>query len=521
MAVTLQAGMVVAGRFRLERELGRGGMGAVWLARHESLEVPCALKFIVESSANTTTVRQRFEREAKAAALLRSPHVVHILDYGVWDDVPYLAMEYLEGEDLGARLESRGRLSPAETYYIVAQLSRALTKAHAAGIVHRDLKPENIFLVQDDGAELVKVLDFGIAKQVTPTIHDGTTKTGAIVGTPFYVSPEQARGIKQVDHRSDLWSVAVVVYRCLTGALPFYSEALGDLLIKIMTQKPPVPSAVRPELGPAFDAWWEKAIALEPEARFQSARELADGLAQAFNLDVERGGRAPRGSEPSLPDFVRTPMPSDVGLTPLGAEARAAGSNKLADTMPDASSSAPEWGAGASSSGAVAGSSGKFGLGATDQTAAASIHEEAEAIPTRNPWPAWLFLATLIIGGAGGIVFLMFESVRRDRAEAAATAPTITTIDTADINSLANALASQAPLSTSSAPQPVARPRYVARPQLAATNGSAAASASARLSSSAAPGPLPSSTPPAVPTTAPTSSGDGPSSEPPGDAGSR
>ena len=273
--------LVIAERFRLNSLLGRGGMGSVWHATHLGLDIPCAVKFIEGPHAAMPEAHARFGREAKAAAQLRSPHVVQILDHGVWDGTPYMAMELLEGEDLGKRLARYGRMHPKDVCFIVAQVARALTKAHAAGIVHRDLKPDNVFLVRDDDREIAKVLDFGIAK-ATGAIDGSNTKTGAMLGTPYYMSPEQAQGTKAVDHRSDVWSLGVIVYLALTGRLPFESEALGDLLMKIMVSPMPVPSHVAPDLPPAFDAWWAQAANRDPAHRFQSAKELSDALAMVF-----------------------------------------------------------------------------------------------------------------------------------------------------------------------------------------------------------------------------------------------
>jgi serine/threonine protein kinase len=281
--LTPVAGTIVAERFRLMRPLGQGGMGSVWLAQHIGLDVPCAIKFMHASDVSDE-VRLRFVREGRVAAQIRSPHVVQILDHGVWEGAPYIAMEYLEGEDLDDRIRRVGRLGPRETLAIVAQVSRALTRAHAAGLVHRDLKPANIFIVHDDDREIAKVLDFGIAKDSTPRVAS-TTKTGSLLGTPAYMSPEQAQGTKNVDHRSDLWSLAVVVFECLTGKLPFDSEAFGDLLLKIMVKPLPIPSQVAP-VPAGFDAWWARAASREPEARFQSARELSDALAIALDISM-------------------------------------------------------------------------------------------------------------------------------------------------------------------------------------------------------------------------------------------
>lgn len=281
----LEPGTVIAGRFRLIRELGRGGMGSVWIAHHQSLEVDCAVKFISAEIATVPGALARFEREAKAAAQLKSPNVVQVHDFGVTQEgQAFIAMELLVGEDLGKRLERVGRLDPRSTHHIISEVARALSKAHAFGIVHRDLKPDNIFLAKDDDRELVKVLDFGIAKATTgDSFGNSTTRTGALLGSPNFMSPEQAQGNKTVDHRSDLWSLAVVAYECITGQLPFESTALGDLLMKIMVGPIPIPSQAA-QVPPGFDAWWLKAASRNPDERFQSAREFASALGAALSL---------------------------------------------------------------------------------------------------------------------------------------------------------------------------------------------------------------------------------------------
>src|SRR6202142_1538462 len=193
MAIQPAQNVVIAERFRLNRLLGRGGMGSVWHATHLGLDVPCAVKFIEGEGAQVPEVQARFEREAKAAAPLRSPHVVQILDHGVCEGTPYIAMELLDGEDVGKRLAKIGKIHPRDLNVIITQVCRALTKAHAVGIVHRDLKPDNIFLVHDDDREIAKVLDFGIAKRDQNSLQGSNTKTGAMLGTPYYMSPEQAQ----------------------------------------------------------------------------------------------------------------------------------------------------------------------------------------------------------------------------------------------------------------------------------------------------------------------------------------
>jgi eukaryotic-like serine/threonine-protein kinase len=284
---SLAAGQVLAGRYRLVAPLGRGAMGEVWRAEHVSLGAPVAVKVIVDAGFDEANPMReelltRFFREAQAAAALRSPHVVQILDHGVDGGIPYIAMELLEGETLEQRLDRINILPHGQTAEFVTHIARAISKAHEAGIVHRDLKPGNVFLVRNDDEEIAKVLDFGIAK-ITPTagFEEGAggvaTRTGSVVGTPCYMSPEQALGNKTIDSRSDLWSLAVIAFECVVGRRPFDSEAFGDLIVQICARPIPVPS----KMGPApdgFDAWFAKAACREVEGRFQSARELADAL---------------------------------------------------------------------------------------------------------------------------------------------------------------------------------------------------------------------------------------------------
>lgn len=270
------AGTVLAGRYRLVRLVGRGGMGSVWEGEHLTLHTPVALKLINPGSADERA-RARFLREAQAAAGLRSPHVVQIFDYGVHETTPYMVMELLAGETLAARLEREGRLSPAMTLEFTTHVIRAVARAHEAELVHRDLKPENIFIVASDAGEVLKVLDFGIAKAMADDSVDVRTRTGAIVGTPFYMSPEQLMASSRVDGRADLWSIAVIVYECLLGRRPFAGESLAEIVVAVMTGAPPVPSA-HGVVPAGFDAWFARATLRDPDARFQSASALLEAL---------------------------------------------------------------------------------------------------------------------------------------------------------------------------------------------------------------------------------------------------
>ena len=272
-AAKLEVGSVVGGRYRLERELARGGMGTVWVGRDEQLDRAVAIKFMDPEIASNKAHRQRFKQEAKAAAGLDTPHVVQIYEYGFERGLPYIVMELLRGEDLHARLKRVKRVNFTMAARVVVQIARALRQAHAVGIVHRDLKPANIFLQQcDDQEEIVKVLDFGVAKVAGATSED--TKRGLVLGSVNYFSPEQARGLP-LDARSDLWALAAVLFRMLTGKRAFKGRTDGDVAINICTDPLPVPSQVAPDLPESVDRFFVVAFQRDPAHRFQSAAEFA------------------------------------------------------------------------------------------------------------------------------------------------------------------------------------------------------------------------------------------------------
>ncbi len=337
----------MAGKYRLTRLLGRGGMGTVWEGVHETLGTRVAVKLIEIEHVQSPDSLRRFENEAHAAARLQSKYIVEVYDHGVMaDGRAYIVMQYLQGESLEDRLRRLGRLAPVETARIVMQICRGLSKAHAIGIVHRDLKPENIFLVWDeeDAADIVKVVDFGIAKFTARTAESEAsgTYTGSLLGTPFYMSPEQARGLRTVDHRSDIWSVGVITYRLMVGKLPFEGESVGDVLVKLCTGPIPVPSEEVPDLPAGFDAWMARVLTRDPSARFSSAAELADALAQVCGMPVRPGFstgdipiRSVDSSEPPTlaPSSVITPSyPND----PMGPDPTLA-SRLVARTGPEVS----------------------------------------------------------------------------------------------------------------------------------------------------------------------------------------
>ncbi len=278
-------GSVVAQRYVVMEQLGSGGMGAVYLGRHVSLGQKVAIKFIHPELSQSEEVRRRFDTEAKAAAAIKSRHAVAVIDHGVAESgQPFIVMEYLEGQSLEQAMRERGRLPFEEVTEIVVQVARALEQAHAAGIVHRDLKPDNIFLAKDTEASrfgwIVKVLDFGIAK----VVHDdnvggvGTTKTGMVLGTPLFMSPEALTASAPVSPASDIWSLGACAFAAACGRVPFEGEAIGDVVLKVCAAPMPIPSQYAPELPRAFDAWFAKACARDMRHRFRRVGEMADAL---------------------------------------------------------------------------------------------------------------------------------------------------------------------------------------------------------------------------------------------------
>jgi len=324
-------GRILAQRYRLIDKLGEGGMGSVWRAEHLELGTLVAVKLISQEVVANPEAFARFRREAHAAAALRSPHVVQILDYGVDGATPFMVMELLDGESLADRLARRGSLGLQETSRILSQVARAVSKAHSFGIVHRDLKPDNIFLVNNDDEEVAKVLDFGIAKATGGATGSANmmTSTGVMLGTPYYMSPEQASGKREVDHRTDTWALAVIAYQCMVGQPPFRGETIGGLVLAICTEEAPRPSQ-HAALDPAFDLWFSCGVQRDPERRFQTARELADSLRAlaeglgvsetvAYNGSTSGAFSAPMpGSVP--PGFVTPPASRRGGIVSTTAQ---------------------------------------------------------------------------------------------------------------------------------------------------------------------------------------------------------
>ncbi len=271
----LERGVVIAGRYGLVSRLGGGGMGAVWRARHLQLDVDVAIKFMSPRLASSQELRERFEREAKSAARMKTRHVARVLDHGVDGDAPFIVLELLEGEDLRRRMSRRGRFRLREVADLVDQIARGLQCAHDADIVHRDIKPSNIFVTREDGETVIKLLDFGVAKTPVFGGNEHLTETGVMLGSTKYMSPEQARSTREVDLRTDLWSLAVIAYQCITGHHPFEPEDASDVLLRIVQAPVPKPSSYVPDLPLALDSFFARALARLPVERFGSALEMA------------------------------------------------------------------------------------------------------------------------------------------------------------------------------------------------------------------------------------------------------
>jgi serine/threonine-protein kinase len=286
----ISVGALLVGKYKVTGEIGRGGMAAVYEAEHINIGKRVAIKVLAAELTNSNVVIERFFREARAAASVKSPYIVDVYDSGRLEDGrPFIAMELLEGESLYDRMARQRLIEPKATVRIIGQVAKGLIKAHAAGIVHRDLKPENIHLCKgEDGEEIAKILDFGLAKFYAPVEADEKTarltREGAVFGTPAYMSPEQVKGHGNVDQRADLWALGCMAFECLTGRPVWNTDQGVAMTFAAIAASPlPTPSHLRPDLPPAFDAWFRKALERDPDKRFQSAKQLAADLATALD----------------------------------------------------------------------------------------------------------------------------------------------------------------------------------------------------------------------------------------------
>ncbi len=442
---SIREGEVLGGKYRLEKEIGRGAMGTVWSAVHLTLGQRVAIKLISAEHAQSREARARFSTEAKAAARLRSRYVVQVYDDGETQaGTPYIVLEYLDGETLEQRMEREHDLPLNDAVRITRHVARALSRAHAQGIVHRDLKPGNVFLTRSDDDELgwvAKVLDFGIAKVEEHGIAS-TTKTGTLLGTPLFMSPEQVRGASSVDSRSDLYSLGMVFYNMMTGNLAFNGESFADVLVAICTGPLPDIRETAPWIPASVADWFRRACAREPHDRFQSADEMVEALDLALGVS---SGAVSRQSQGELKiDTLRGHAPPVAHGVPRAAAddsgQYAKGSTQVLTTDPTL-------------------------LGSNHVTASRTVNP-ALVVPTTSRTPLLVgasVLALLLIGGAALVLgrgkasepsaalASGMSSSNVNHAAEAIPAPAAPSVTATQIMPPASATAASAPLATSTA----------------------------------------------------------------------
>jgi serine/threonine-protein kinase len=331
-------GQIIAGKYRLDRAIGSGGMGVVVAAWHLELDQPVAIKFLNVLDVDRTDAIERFRREARAAARIRSEHVARVIDVGITEErLPFMVMELLEGNDLAEEILRRGMVPVPIAVGYVLQAVEALAEAHAAGIVHRDLKPANLYLSQrPDGSRFVKVLDFGISKSLTKSSSAdlALTKTSVLVGSPLYMSPEHMRSAKDVDLRTDIWSLGAILYELITGRPPYLADSIPQLCASLLSDRPPPMSDFCSELPDGLEAVILRCLEKDASKRFQNVSDLASALvpfAPMSRVHAERARRVLNSVEITLSGANN----SDTG--PFGAGAMLHSGARTSDSAERAS----------------------------------------------------------------------------------------------------------------------------------------------------------------------------------------
>lgn len=339
MEAPVQEGDLLAGKYRVEKVLGFGGMGVVVSAFRGDLEQRVAVKFLSQAAAERPDAAERFRREARAAAKIRSEHVARVLDVGTLDTgLPYMVMEFLEGNDIAEELRRLERLPINDAVEFILQAIEALAEAHAAGVVHRDLKPGNLFLAhRADGSRRVKVLDFGISKALSGSSVEelSLTKTAALIGSPLYMAPEQMRSAKDVDTRADIWSLGAMLYEMLTGQPPYLGESIPQLCAALLHDEPIPLRQHRPEIPEGLEQAVLRCLMKDRNHRFPTVFELGRALLPFAMPDsrihVERAERVLRVTDATISNvppmternslaYPQSSMPAvSVPITPLAA----------------------------------------------------------------------------------------------------------------------------------------------------------------------------------------------------------
>jgi serine/threonine-protein kinase len=480
----LATGMVVAGRYRVEKILGHGGMGAVYAVRHVNTGEELALKVLHPALASNAQAVERFRTEARAPVRIASDHVVRVVDADVSPElgVPFLVMELLRGRDLGTELKRRGALPAGEVVLYMRQVARALDRAHGLGIVHRDLKPANLYLtMREDGTPLVKILDYGIAKLADATSGEAT-QDGTVFGTPWYMSPEQARGhASKVGPAADIWALGLIAFRLLTGQNYWTAEGMAALIGQICYEPMPPPTRMAPHLGTRFDAWFARACDRDATKRYATASEAVNELGAALGIS----GFGPMQGEPeaSVPPMPVPPNQSQAGwhphamsMTPMhGMTPPQPGAHPMGSSQP----SAPSF------SGSFAPSSTALAKKPGPSAAAAVV--------------AGLAIAFVIAGGGGAVWYVVARraavapaNAEPSAAAAAAIAPTATAASASASGSASAEAASSAEPAAEASAEPAAEAS--AEPAATAEPAASARPAAPPSASPRAPMPAPAAT---------------------------
>jgi serine/threonine-protein kinase len=326
--MSLEVGQLIEGKYRIIELIGEGGMGAVYLGENVRIQRKVAIKVLHGAYSSNIEVAQRFEREAQAAGRIGNDHILEVLDLG---ELPggdrFMVMEYLDGETLAHRIKRLGRMSPQQVAPLAKQMVAGLAAAHAAGIVHRDLKPENIFILKEKAGkkDYVKIIDFGISK-FQPLGGDAMkmTRTGVVMGTPYYMAPEQASGSRDADARSDLYAVGVMLYEAVTGRVPFDAPTFNQLMFQIVLSEPPPPQAVVPDLDPAFASIVSKGMARDVNHRFQSSAEFGAAIDAWLEAGTAVAVPPAAAGDPVVAGPQRTALLNNGQQAPAAAAAFAA-----------------------------------------------------------------------------------------------------------------------------------------------------------------------------------------------------
>jgi serine/threonine-protein kinase len=429
VAFALEDGQLLDQKYRIVRFIGRGAWASVYEGVNARIGRRVAIKVLSDEAIVKPGIVDRFEREAQAATRIESDHVVHVFDLGVLPDGrPYIVMELLEGESLGQHLQSRGALTQGRAVFYAVQALRGLGDAHAAGVTHRDIKPDNMVLVKNKhGDEILKIVDFGISKLQSGLQVSSMTQTNTILGSPVYMSPEQCRGTRHMDHRSDLYSLGVVLFELLTGHLPHKGESINELMFKIALEDTISPAELKPDLDPELCAIVLTALAREITERFQTAEEFEQSLIDwAGRNGIDTEGFASRRSRFSMGDEPETvtvnssqrrgavPRPIELAETKhparMGSGAavvrlesdtgdaqsstKSSGETKVSATSPTGPASSSEL-TGASTTGAIAMEAGKSVEATTG---------DVQQLPKKRGWIWAAGLAGCLL--VGGIAFL-------------------------------------------------------------------------------------------------------------------